>query len=109
MRKDGKKGTWLPFTDKAVAFVLARTDPFVVLRFLFRRGAVLISVGYCDRSKTFTFFFGKCLELGKSDAFIGSVISNGLRRPKAPPVNENTSSAACIYLDRVKYSALLPQ
>ena len=61
MRKDGKKRTWLPFTDKAVAFVLAKTDPFAVFRFLFRRGAVLSSIGYRDRFKTFTFFFGTCL------------------------------------------------
>jgi hypothetical protein len=61
LSKDGKKRTWLPFTDKAVAFVLAKTDPFAVLRFLFRRGAVIISMGYCDRFKTFTFFVGTCL------------------------------------------------
>ena len=52
--------TWLPFTDKAVAFVLAKTDSFAVLRVLFRRRAVLISMGFCDRFKTFIFFFGTC-------------------------------------------------
>ena len=77
--------TWLPFTDKAVAFVLAKTDSFAVLRVLFRRRAVLISMGYCDRFKTFTFFFGRASQLGKSDVFIGSVIPNGLGRPMARP------------------------
>jgi len=57
----GKKGLGFHLQIRLLLLYLAKTDPFAVLRFLFRRGAILISMGYRDRFKTFTFFFGTCL------------------------------------------------